>query len=208
MSPRHQDPGHHEDLAGLDEPVRRFFEQIARPASTGSAPDLAAIGAALVELAADADYWTQWMRRLDDSPGSLWVHAPQLGPRLSLVHRPEGQLSAVHDHGTWVAVAPVAGVEAHRRYAWDPSRPTTLPHLVDVRALNASDVLTMLPPDDVHDHGHLAGQGTPAHVLILTGDDQRRYTRHEWDLPTGRHRLLAPGVSGRWLASEPMPAGS
>ena len=27
----------------------------------------------------------------------------------------------------------------------------------------------------------------------------------EWDLATGRHRLLHPGVSGRWLASEPMP---
>jgi hypothetical protein len=192
-------------VATLDEPVRRFFERIAEPAGAAT-PDLRAIGDAIIELAADTEYWTPWMRRLEDAPGSLWVHAPLSGPRLSLVHRPEGQLGAVHDHGTWVALAPVAGRETHRRYEVDAGDPTTLPRLVEVRALDASDVLTMLPPDDAHDHGHMTGQGAPAHVLILTGDDQRRYRRHEWDLATGRHRFLAPGESGRWLASEPMPS--
>jgi hypothetical protein len=98
-----------DDLTGLDEPVRRFFERIAGPARGGPTPDLRAISEALVALAADADYWTPWMERLDATPGSLWVHAPTSGPRLSLVHRPEGQMGAVHDHGTWVALAPVAG---------------------------------------------------------------------------------------------------
>jgi hypothetical protein len=63
----------------------------------------------------------------------------------------------------------------------------------------------MLPPDDLHDHGHIAGRGAPAYVLILTGDDQTLFERNEWDLVTGRHRILRPGDGGRWLASEPMP---
>ena len=66
---------------------------------------------------------------------------------------------------------------------------------------------TLLPPDDLHDHGHLAGQGEPAHVLIMTGDDQSLFTRNEWDLATGRHRVLEPGDRGRWLATQPWPAG-
>ena len=45
----------------------------------------------------------------------------------------------------------------------------------------------------------------PKRVLIMTGDDQTRYTRNEWDLATGRRRILHPGETGRWLASEPMP---
>ncbi|HEV7810052.1 MAG TPA: hypothetical protein VGO64_05610, partial [Candidatus Limnocylindrales bacterium] len=73
------------------------------------------------------------------------------------------------------------------------------------RALEASDVATLLPPDDVHDHGHLVGRGAPAYALILLGDDQTRFTRMEWDLATGRHRVLPPGDGGRWLASEPFP---
>ena len=62
-----------------------------------------------------------------------------------------------------------------------------------------------MPPDDIHDHGHLVGNGTPAYVLILTGDDQTRFERHEWDPATGRHRVLPPGELGRWLASDPWP---
>ena len=42
-------------LTALDGPVRTLFERIAGPASAVE-PDLAAIGSALVELAADLDY--------------------------------------------------------------------------------------------------------------------------------------------------------
>jgi hypothetical protein len=65
------------------------------------------------------------------------------------------------------------------------------------------DAATILPPDDLHDHGSLVPQGDAAYVLIMTGDDQVRYVREEWDLATGRRRTLRVGDRGRWLASEP-----
>jgi predicted metal-dependent enzyme (double-stranded beta helix superfamily) len=193
-----------DDLTEIEGPVRRLFERIAGPAAA-EPPDLEAIGAAILELAADRDYWTSWVQRLGDAGGSLAIHAPASGPRLALVRRPEGEMSAVHDHGTWVVLSPIIGVERHRRYRVDRAAPSARPTLVELRALEAADVVTMLPPEDVHDHGHVSGQGRPANVLILTGDDQTRFTRNEWDLTTGRHRLLKPGESGRWLASETVP---
>ena len=33
-----------------------------------------------------------------------------------IVHRREGQMGAVHDHPTWVAIAPIVGLETHRRW--------------------------------------------------------------------------------------------
>jgi hypothetical protein len=51
----------------------------------------------------------------------------------------------------------------------------------------------------------VAGHGAPAYVLILTGDDQARFERNESDAATGRHRVLAAGEIGRWLASDPWP---
>ena len=204
MSARARGRGSKDDLAGIDGPVRRLLERIAEPAASAT-PDLEAVGAAMLDLAADLDYVMPWVRRLGETAGSLPIHVPARGPRLSLVHRPEGQLSALHDHGTWVAISPITGEETHRRYRAGAPGATARPELVEVRSLVMGDVLTLLPPDDVHDHGHLAGHGSPAHVLILTGDDQTRFTRTEWDLATGRHRILGPGASGRWLASEPMP---
>jgi predicted metal-dependent enzyme (double-stranded beta helix superfamily) len=191
--------------AGVDRPVRELFERIAE-AAAGDPPDMAAIGAALVDLASDRDYVTPWVRRLGEAGGSLPIHAPGDGPRLTIVRRPEGHLSAVHDHGTWVAISPIAGREIHRRYRIVGGDPAVLPSLLEVRALGPRDVLTLLNPDDIHDHGHVAGEGIPAHVLILTGTDQTQLTRNEWDVATGRHRRLRPGDSGRWLASEPLPS--
>jgi predicted metal-dependent enzyme (double-stranded beta helix superfamily) len=191
-------------LDGLDRPVRRLFERIAGPAAAAT-PDLAAIGAALVELAGDVDYLAPWIARFGPAGGGLPIHAPERGPRLSIVHRPEGQMGAVHDHGTWVAVSPIVGLETHRRYRLTGGGPAARPELVEALSLEPTQLATLLPPDDLHDHGHLAGHGLPAYVLIMTGDDQTRFTRNEWDLATGRHRLLKPGDGGRWLASEPMP---
>jgi predicted metal-dependent enzyme (double-stranded beta helix superfamily) len=190
----------------IDEPVRRLLESIAEPAA-GPVVDLRGIGAVLSAFAADTDYLGDWVSRLGERSGALPIHKPARGPRLTLVHRLEGQMSAVHDHGTWVAITPVRGVETHRRWRVrhdGAAAPPRIEIAEDV-ALSALDVATLLPPDDVHDHGHLAGRGDPAYVLILLGDDQTRFTRNEWDPATGRHRVLQPGDPGRWIATEPMP---
>lgn len=188
----------------MDAPVRRLFERIAGPAAAAS-PDLVAIGAALVDLATDIDYLAPWVARLGDTSGGLPIRAPARGPRLTLVHRREGQLGAIHDHGTWVAISPIVGLETHRRYRVVGEGAAARPEVVEVLGLGPADVATLLPPDDLHDHGHLAGRGIPAFVLILTGDDQTRFTRNEWDAATGRHRILEPGEGGRFLASQAMP---
>jgi predicted metal-dependent enzyme (double-stranded beta helix superfamily) len=192
----------------LDSPVRTLFERVAAPAAR-DVPDLEAIGAALVDLTADVDYMRRWTERIAGATGrgtgSMAIHAPSRGPRLMIVHRPEGEMSAPHDHGTWVALAPILGIETHRRYRSTGERSADRLELVESLALVPSDVVTLLPPDDIHDHGHIAGRGEPAYVLIMTGDDQTRFTRNEWDLATGRRRTLGPGETGRWLASEPMP---
>ena len=192
------------DLADLDSPVRTLFERIAGPAAAAE-PDLTSIGAALVDLAADVDYLERWVEDLGDVSGALAIHAPVRGPRLIIVHRREGQMGAVHDHATWVALTPIVGLETHRRYRVVGAGPSARPELAESLALEPSNIATLLPPDDLHDHGHLAGHGQPAYVLIMTGDDQTRFRRNEWDLATGRHRVLEPGDGGRWLAIEPMP---
>ena len=114
-------------------------------------------------------------------------------------------MGAIHDHATWVAISPITGLETHRRYRVVGEGPAARPEIAEARALAPSDVATLLPPEDIHDHGNLAGHGDPAYVLIMTGDDQTRFRRNEWDLAAGRHRILEPGDGGRWLASEPMP---
>jgi hypothetical protein len=192
------------DLAGADPPVRALLERIAGPAARPD-PDLTAIGAALVDLAADLGYVQRWIDELGETSGVARIHAPATGPRLMLAHRLEGQMGAVHDHRTWVALAPVVGLETHRRYRVTGRGEDARPELAEELVLQPRDVATLLPPDDLHDHGHLVGRGSPAYVLILTGDDQTRFERTEWDLATGRRRILRPGDPGRWLAAVPMP---
>jgi predicted metal-dependent enzyme (double-stranded beta helix superfamily) len=194
--------------ASLDRPVRDLLERIAGAAAQPT-PDMAAIGAELTAFASDADYLGRWIERLGGRSGALPIHAPERGPRLTLVHRPEGEMSAVHSHGTWVAISPIIGVETHRRWriVGDGGGAPRI-ELAEDLALEAAQAATLLPPDDIHDHGHLVGRGSPAYALILLGDDQTRFTRTEWDLTTGQSRTLVPGDGGRWLASEPMPVGS
>jgi len=152
-------------------------------------------------LSDDPRYLSAWVERLGDRSGGLPMVAPARGPRLTLVHRLEGQMGAVHDHGVWIVAGGIQGLETHRRYRVSDGRLA----VAEERTLAPTDVATLLPPDDLHDHGHVAGVGEPAYILILAGDDQRRYRRNEWDPATGRHRVLEPGDPGRWLASEPMP---
>jgi hypothetical protein len=190
--------------SGPDAPVRDLLEAIAVPAAAPS-PDLRAIGDALVTLAADTAYLERWIGELGETSGMVRIHAPERGPRLMLVHRLEGEMGAVHDHRVWVALATVTGLETHRRYR-RPIHAGDVPAVAEESLVAPREAVTLLPPDDIHDHGHVAGRGDPAYCLILTGDDQRRYPRTEWDLATGRSRVLRPGDGGRWLASDPTPA--
>ena len=193
-----------DEAFSADAPVRRLLDRIAVLAGSAGPSDLSEAALALAELAADLDYVGGWIRSLGDSSGLVGIHAPERGPRLMLAHRLDGRLSAVHDHGTWVAIAAVTGVETHRRY--ERGAAADFPRLSETAVLGPADVVTMLPPDDVHDHGHAVGSGAPAYVLILTGDDQRRYRRNEWATASGRHRVLQRGDLGRWTADEPWPA--
>ena len=65
-----------------------------------------------------------------------------------------------HSHRCWVGIAPIRGVETHQR--WDavrhPGGRAEL-HLTDEHALHRGDVATLVPPRDVHNHGHVAGSG-------------------------------------------------
>lgn len=193
------------DMAStLDAPLRELFERIEPHADLAS-PGLPSIAQALEALALDHDYLAPAIARLGDVNGLAPLHVPERGPRLFLVHRQEGHMSAVHDHQVWVALAPVVGVETHRR--WRPSSPADRDRLVAIeeRGVPPATCVTLQPPDDIHDHGHRLGVGDAAYVLILLGDDQYRYTRSEWDPDTGRRRTLEPGDAGRWLAAEPFP---
>jgi hypothetical protein len=194
--------------AGLAQPIQALFDAVDRELRAPSL-DLDAIGARLSSLAGDVALFRPWIDLLGERSGAVPIHAPDRGPRLMLVHRLDGQMSAVHDHGTWVAISPISGTETHRRWRRSPAQDGAAPRveLADDRALHGAQAATLLPPEDVHDHGHLVGRGNPAYVLILLGDDQTRFTRNEWDAATGRHRILRPGDAGRWVASDPMPAG-
>ena len=149
-------------------------------------------------LARDVDYLAPWVARLGDESGSMPIHVPERGPRLMLVHRREGQMGAIHDHATWVAAvshdrrprdAPT--VSFHGEQGW-PHGPRGRRGICETCS-RATFVDAPPPLEDLHDHGHLAGRGVPAYVLIMTGDDQRLFRRNEWDLATGRHRILEPG---------------
>ena len=191
----------------MDAPVRTLFGRIA-PALTGATPDVASVAAAMIELARDHDYLMPHIRALGERSGSTGIHAPTRGPRLMLVHRTEGQMGAIHDHGCWVALTPVTGVETHRHFrVHAPGTTLERLELATELALHADQSVTMLAPEDIHSHGHVAGSGDPAYVLIMVGDDQRFYRRSEWDTVTGRRRVLEIGDGGRWIDTEPFPPG-
>ncbi len=193
------------DLAHLDAPLRALFERVV-VALAGDIPNLPAIAAAMIDLAADHDYIAPRVRAFGDGTGAVGLHVPARGPRLSLVHRGEAQMGAIHDHGCWVAIASITGIETHRHFraAASDAQLARL-ELVTDRGVSPGEAVTMLAGDDIHAHGHVPGRGEAAYVLIMTGDDQRLYRRHEWDEATGRMRVLEPGDGGRWLASEPFP---
>jgi len=179
-------------------PLRRFADQVEE-ISSAEVFDLDRVGRVLVELAADEEFFGPLIAQLPaGSPGSRWLIKPERGPRLVLVHRPDGVMGYTHSHRCWVALAPVSGVETHQR--WNAVRQADGRadlHLEDERALVRGDVATLIPPRDVHNHGHVPGSGPSPYSLILLGDDMLLFGREEYDPERGTWRALAPGDPGR-----------
>jgi hypothetical protein len=179
-------------------PVRHFLARLDE-LPPGQPPDMGMAGRALVELAADEEFFAPLIAQIpSDSPGVHWLVRPERGPRLVLVHRPEGVMAYTHSHRCWVALAPVRGVETHQH--WDVIRHDNGQaelSLADERALRRGDVATLVPPLDVHNHGHVTGSGPSPYSLILLGDDMLLSEREEYDPGQGTWRGLAPGDPGR-----------
>jgi predicted metal-dependent enzyme (double-stranded beta helix superfamily) len=184
--------------AALPQPLRRFTAQLAeiRP---GDYPDMGRVGRFLVELTADTEFFAPLIADMPAAaPGSRWLIRPERGPRLVLVHRPEGVMGYTHSHRCWVGIAPVRGVESHQRWhaeAHEDGRADL--RLADERALQRGDVATLIPPHDVHNHGHVRGTGPTPYSLILLGDDMLLFSRKEYDPGQGTWRALSPGDPGR-----------
>ena len=179
-------------------PLRHFLAELAELQSA-EVPDMSQVGRLLVELAANEEYLGPLIAAMPpQSPGGTWLVKPERGPRLILFHRPEGVMAYTHSHHCWVAVAPVRGVETHQR--WDAVRHgdgRAELRLVDDRAMHHGDVATLVPPGDIHNHGHVLGTGPSPYSLILLGDDMYLFERREYDPEKGTWRALAPGDKGR-----------
>jgi len=183
---------------GWPGPLRHFVDQLDELRSA-DVPDMEQVGRLLVELAADEEFFAPLIAQIPSAaPGSRWLVRPERGPRLVLVHRPDGVMGYTHSHRCWVGIAPVRGVETHQR--WDAvchqdGRADL--RLADERAMHHGDVATLVPPRDVHNHGHVAGTGPSPYSLILLGDDMLLFDREEYDPEQGTWQALAPGDPGR-----------
>ena len=95
-------------------------------------------------------------------------------------------------------------METHQR--WDAVRykdGRAELRLADERALVPGDVVTLVPPRDVHNHGHVDGTGPSPYSLILLGDDMLLFDREEYDPEQGAWQALALGDPGRPTAESP-----
>jgi predicted metal-dependent enzyme (double-stranded beta helix superfamily) len=183
---------------GIPSPLRLFLTSLAELRSA-DIPDMDRVGRVLVELADDEEYLGPLIAEMPaESAGGKWLVKPERGPRLVLFHRPEGVMAYTHSHHCWVAVAPVRGVETHQR--WDAVRHEDGRadlRLANDRAMRRGDVATLVPPGDIHNHGHVLGTGPSPYSLILLGDDMYLFERKEYDPQQGTWRTLAPGDPGR-----------
>jgi predicted metal-dependent enzyme (double-stranded beta helix superfamily) len=186
------------DSGALPGPLRHFAGRLDDLRSA-DAPDMDQVSRLLVELAADEELFDPLIAQMPSgSPGNRWLIRPERGPRLVLVHRPEGVMGYTHSHRCWVGIAPVRGVETHQR--WDAVRHAegrAELRLAEERALVHGDAATLVPPRDVHNHGHVIGSGPSPYSLILLSDDMMLFDREEYDPDRGTWRALAAGDPGR-----------
>jgi hypothetical protein len=192
------DYGGQPSTRALPGPLRHFAAQLGELRSQDIL-DLEQVGRLLVELAADEEFFAPLIDQIPvAAPGDRWLIKPDRGPRLVLVHRPEGVMGYTHSHRCWVGIAPVRGVETHQR--WDAVRHDhgrADLRLADERALVRGDAATLVPPRDVHNHGHVIGSGPSPYSLILLGDDMLLFDREEYDPERGTWQALTPGDPGR-----------
>jgi predicted metal-dependent enzyme (double-stranded beta helix superfamily) len=179
-------------------PLRGFLAELD-DLRAGDVLPMDEVGRLLVGLAADEEYLGPLVDMIPaQAPGGHWLSRPDRGPRLVLFHRPEGVMACTHSHHCWVAVAPVRGAETHQRWrAVRHADGSAELRLAEEKVLRPGDVATLVPPQDVHNHGHVAGTGSPPYSLILLGDDMLRFEREEYDPAHGTWRELAPGDPGQ-----------
>jgi len=186
----------------VDDLLRRFLADVDE---LGPTPDPTALTAAVSAFTIDRDYWDHQIEVADGKTVSL--HRPERGVQLALVRRTDGRMSYVHSHQVWVALSAVAGVETHRRYDVAHVHDDVVDvHLAEERRLHGGDgdVVVLVPPLDVHSHGHVRGSGDWPYTLIVLGDDQLRYRREEYDLVHHRRHVLEPGDRGTNDLPEPV----
>ena len=179
-------------------PVRHFLAEVDELRSGGDL-DMDKVGQLLTGLAADEEFFAPLIAQMpSESMGVHWLAQPDRGPRLVLVHRPAGVMAYTHSHRCWVGIAPVRGVETHQRWhavRHEDGRAEL--SLADERVMRRGDVATLIPPDDVHNHGHVLGTGPSPYSIILLGDDMLRFEREEYDPERRTWQRLAPGDPGR-----------
>jgi hypothetical protein len=178
----------------MDAALRSFLANVE---ALGPSPDRTKLSEEVSVFAAETDYWHYYVARAGSS--SIALHRPDKGVQVNLVHRTDGTMSYIHSHSVWVALSAIVGVETHRQYEVevidDDHAHVTLADECQLRG-GSGDVVTLTPPHDVHSHGHLHGSGDWPYTLIVLGDNQLRYRRHEFDLASGRRRALLPGERG------------
>jgi hypothetical protein len=101
--------GDQSGTGGVPGPLRRFADRLDEVRSA-DVVDMGQVGRVLVELAGDEEFFGPLIAQLPaGSPGSRWLIRPERGPRLVLVHRPDGVMGYTHSHRCWVGIAPVRG---------------------------------------------------------------------------------------------------
>jgi hypothetical protein len=170
------------NTAAAPGPLRHFLAQLDE-LSSGVVPEMDKVGRALMDLAADEEYFAPLIAQIPvGAPGVQWLVQPERGPRLVLVHRPEGVMAYTHSHRCWVAIAPVRGVETHQHWhaVRHPGGRAEM-SLTDERA-RAVVMGDLVPPDDVH-NTVMSLPGPSPYSLILLGDDMLLFDREE--IPPG-----------------------
>ena len=187
----------------MDSPLKKFVEDVS---DLGPAPDAIALSSLVGGFTLDLDYWSHHIDRIGEQ--SSWMHASDRGIQVAVARRTDGTMSYVHSHNVSVALSAIVGVETHRHYhvqQGDDDHVTAT--LLEERHLRGGtgEVVTLVPPHDVHSHGHVRGTGDWPYTLIVLGDNQFRFERKEFDLSVGRSRVLPPGDRG--TPNLPAPVG-